>query len=427
MRFYHVMLLLSSIFLLVGCSDNYLIISGNSSGNFSGGNGTNNNLWYIYTPYGPLFPFIRTNYSVWINNSLDIYGITSFYGGVSFLGGGPYLLDGPITQAASSGINEFNRDTYAPHICDNSGSGNGWCINETQLRVTGTCAPGSSIKGIGINGNVTCELDTEGTDTYVQSISITENGNIQNISLYQGESHPYIWTTFIDNNTATNTYIGNRSTQNLFWEQEFLTASASVFDPFLGAAVSSGTIVAQNGIKDHPGIVSLRDSTTANGGYTITTDSNAISIKGNETSTFIFTDVTTKTNTTTILGYTDSKSIVRPTDGCFLHLKNHVIKGTCINNSIAANTTTSYTIPSRTRWYKGYIETNVGATSVRFSLYNSTTNLLIWNNTLTTRIPTATGRETGWGAQSFQPTTDAAADIIYLDYMSLSMKRTIYR
>ena len=56
-------------------------------------------------------------------------------------------------------------------------------LEGAQARVTGDCSAGSSIRGIAVDGTVTCEEDTD-TDTDTQDLSI--NGNT--LSLQRGGS-----------------------------------------------------------------------------------------------------------------------------------------------------------------------------------------------------------------------------------------------
>lgn len=461
MRFYHVILLLSGIFLFVGCSDNYLIISGNSTTNFSGGNTTiinnyNDSFW-IPDGIGGIQSLNHTSVQCeappcFQSDGVYITGNSGFTGNVTFGG----MLIGTTIGAIGGQFNKKfifdqginvngNRGVNASKVCDYSDT-LAPCLHQTQYRVNGSCAAGSSIRAINSSGGVTCETDTEGSDSYVTGISITEAGSVQNISLSRNNGLPTLWATFNDNNTGTSggtTYNQNLNyTENVtfnrvivnnsymhynLYEQDFLTSSASVFDPFLGAAVSSGTIVATTGLLNNPGIVGLRDSTTANGGYQIGTDTNALILQGNMNAYFIFQDTTTKTTTTARFGWLDTKSITAPTDGCWFHLANHILKGICGNSTNQVNTTT-YTIPSRTRYYKALININPSYTNVTFRLINSTTQLLVWNQTITNKVSfPGPARDTGFFVQAFENSVDAAATIINFDYMAFDIRRKLVR
>jgi hypothetical protein len=213
-------------------------------------------------------------------------------------------------------------------------------------------------------------------------------------------------------------------------EEDFLTASSNTLDHLTGAAISSGTMGAIAGTKEHPGIAYLRDSTTANGGYTVRTDTTPFLISGGEKSIFIFQAKGAKSTAGIRMGFEDSFAIqTQPTDAvCFENASRsaNVLRGMCKNNAGPTYTGTTYTMSADT-WYRGEITVNAAATSVNFSLYLCTTGALLWSSDVTGNIPTATGRELGWGVVAAETSTDAAADILWLDYMALSIERALVR
>ena len=210
-------------------------------------------------------------------------------------------------------------------------------------------------------------------------------------------------------------------------EEEFLTANANVVDDMIGAAVSSGTLAAVSGYANHPGIVSISDSTTSNGAYYIMTETNALLLAGGEKATFVFQDRSSSVATaTTRMGFFDSRAIqTAPTDGVWAEIVGGVLTGKCKNNSGPTNTGTTYTLTGST-WYTLTIELNSDASLATFTIYSEAGNQL-WQQSVNANIPTATGRETGFGIIAGETTTSAAAVICYIDYMSLEITRTITR
>lgn len=204
--------------------------------------------------------------------------------------------------------------------------------------------------------------------------------------------------------------------------QEFVTST--IVDPLAAAAISSGTITALSGTGNHPGIVRLSDSGTSNGGYRMLTDATGFLLNGTENSTFVFKEVNSKTTTQYRFGFQDSTTVTAPTDGCWISVLNNVLQGQCKNNAGPTVTSTTYTI-SDSVWYTANMYVNAAATSVSFSLMNSTG--LVWNSTVSANIPTVSGRETGWGIIATESSNDAAAEIVEIDYASLSMSRSIDR
>jgi hypothetical protein len=77
-------------------------------------------------------------------------------------------------------------------------------------------------------------------------------------------------------------------------------------------------------------------------------------------------------------------------------------------------------------WYTGIIEVNAAGTLVTFSLVNDAETVL-WTDTVNANIPTAAGRETGFGVIAGETSVDAAADIIHLDYLRMEINRTLTR
>jgi hypothetical protein len=242
----------------------------------------------------------------------------------------------------------------------------------------------------------------------------------------------YMKLEIMDRSQIIRQVYNNNATIKL--SQEFLTGSASVLDPFLGTAVSSGVINAYNGEQYHPGVVAFNDSTTAGGGYRVMTDTTYSALYGDETANFVFKhDSDTRKTSRYLMGWFDNTVIsTEPTDGCYFivwntssTLNNKTIRGRCKSNSVETETTTMYNI-SLNSWYWGRIQTNPTATVVNFSLFNATNNELLWNNTITSNIPNVAGRETGFGVFAGETTTDASKIIIYMDYMDLIINRTLY-
>jgi len=204
--------------------------------------------------------------------------------------------------------------------------------------------------------------------------------------------------------------------------------------PFLGAAISSGTInsataAAING--DHPGIVRMLSSTTTNGGYRFQTANGALTsapsnirLKGGE----VFNGVVYHNNisTTTVrIGFHDSITSADAVDGCYFEIpaSTGAVVGKCSNSSTRTTTASSYTISTAT-WYSYRITMNSSATLATFEIFNSAgTSLFTTNNTVASNIPTASGRETGVGIVATESST-TATDMVNLDYMSYSMGTT---
>jgi hypothetical protein len=217
--------------------------------------------------------------------------------------------------------------------------------------------------------------------------------------------------------------------QMLTVETDFFATTTPFAQGLLGAAISSGTIIQIASELNHMGIVELRDSTTANGGYRIMTDVLAFRLQGGEKFVCVFQMRGARSTAVCRLGFIDSTSATIPVDGAFFDIVGNgttlTATGKCRNNNTETATGTTFA-PALNTWYTAIIEVNSAANSVNFSIFaENGTNLFTSN--VTTNIPTAAGRETGAGVYVGESTTDAAAGIIRLDYLRIESGKTLVR
>ncbi|NTV55072.1 MAG: hypothetical protein HGA16_01060, partial [Candidatus Moranbacteria bacterium] len=211
---------------------------------------------------------------------------------------------------------------------------------------------------------------------------------------------------------------------------DFMAANASAFDPFLGAAISSGAMAAVASgnaavLSNHPGIVTLSDSTTANGGYYIETHATSYRLGGGETFEVVF-NLGTLTTTTTRIGFLDTVNSNDAVDGAYVEIAaTGVMTAKTSSNSTRTSNATTYTLSTGT-WYRLKIVVNSTATGVDYYLYNDSGTQL-WTANNTTNIPTGSGRECGAGIVSTESSTGAAAVRVYLDYMGVSLGKALTR
>ena len=208
---------------------------------------------------------------------------------------------------------------------------------------------------------------------------------------------------------------------------DFISGTTAYYNlPFIGAAISSGTVAAPlaaalNG--NHPGVLRLRSNTTANGGYRYQAYNGSIRLKGGE----VFNGVLYHENiaTTTVrMGFNDNTTSADAVDGCYFEIPTSgAVVGKCSNNSTRTSTAGSYTI-SLSTWYSYRITMNSDATLATFEIFDSSGNSL-WtsNNTVSSNIPTASGRETNVGIVATESSTTATY-LVDLDYMSFSFGST---
>ena len=203
--------------------------------------------------------------------------------------------------------------------------------------------------------------------------------------------------------------------QNPFYANDFFANSN--FAPYLGSAISSGTLGTPAGTAEHPGVIRLQSSATPNSGYTIASHANSIMIAGDEKYNAVFSLVTLS-GSTYRLGFLDTASSSDATDGVYLEIDSSgVATGKTSTNGSRTPTDTTATLSAST-WYRLSIELNSSATLATYTI-KTDNGSTVWTNTVSATIPTSTGRECGAGVvatnSGSSPTT-----LIDMDYMSIS-------
>lgn len=224
---------------------------------------------------------------------------------------------------------------------------------------------------------------------------------------------------------------GDRSRRKPVYSTDFLgpagAATVESITPWDVTLISSGTQAMIAAEPSHPGILRISSSVTANSGGRIMTDILAYRLGGSETFECVFQPrVASNTNTTIRMGFLDATTSTDAVDGVYFELPaaSLNIVGKTSSNSTR---TTSSTVAALTvnTWYRAKIEVNSNATSVTFSIYNDS-NTLLGSQTVSTNIPTASGRETGNGIIVTNSGTTATL-LAYFDYMSTWQERVLTR
>jgi hypothetical protein len=130
------------------------------------------------------------------------------------------------------------------------------------------------------------------------------------------------------------------------------------------------------------------------------------------------------------MGWSDTSAAgVLPVDGIFFNVSGTGaalrLGGNTSSNSARSGTTTTYT-PASGTWYRGTINVNSAASLATFTLYSESGGQL-WTESISTNIPNSSGRETSPCIIVSEYTTDAAADIVWLDYVKWSVNRVLKR
>ena len=256
------------------------------------------------------------------------------------------------------------------------------------------------------------------TKSYVDAIPI------YNASYWTGTNYNASYIT----STYNATYDGN-PTQTTRVFSEFYDPSTQAIPGFLGAAISSGTVGAVATTANHPGVIYMRDSTTANGGYRYGCAGTQL-IGGGETFEVVFQPVGVRSTQGAKIGWADTTAAnTLPVDGIWFNISGTgaaiTLRGATSSNSVRSYTGTSYT-PTTATWYRGTIGVNTAGTLVTYTIYNEA-GTSQWTDTVATNIPTGAGRDTSPCIIVAESTTDAAANILVMDYVNWGSTRTLVR
>jgi hypothetical protein len=215
----------------------------------------------------------------------------------------------------------------------------------------------------------------------------------------------------------------NKFRQKPFYYTDFLgLAGATTVEaayPFDLALVNAGTQAKIASEANHPGILRISSSTTANSGGYIETDTTAFLLSGGECFEAVFqARVAGNANTTIRMGFLDTTTSSDAVDGAYFELPAGLldIVGKTSNNSTRTTSATIATLTVNT-WYRCRLEVNSNATQVNFYVYNDSGTLL-GSQSITTNIPTTAGRETGAGVIATNSGTTATL-LAYFDWMAV--------
>jgi len=198
--------------------------------------------------------------------------------------------------------------------------------------------------------------------------------------------------------------------------------------PFTATAIGAGSVwIPSTNHSNHPGIISLI-CWGLNNGYSINNGgASAILIGGGEIAEAIWyvnpSGGRPITDSKINFGFLDLFNGGFPTDGALIQLSAGSITGYTVNNTVSSATGTSYACAVST-WYRTKIVVNSTATRVDFYVY-SAAGAVLWTDYLTTNIPTAAGRETGFGITAYSNV--AANHEVYMDYMAYYNNKELTR
>lgn len=197
---------------------------------------------------------------------------------------------------------------------------------------------------------------------------------------------------------------------------DFITQGVS--GTLTNGAISSGTntTAPATGVTtaNHPGVVLFRSSTTANSGYQYSSKADAFRLGGGENFEAVFWTPASFTNTTVRLGFIDVFTASDAVDGVYLEIPSSGAAVCKAANNSTRTTSSPVATLSNSTWYHLVINVTSGS-SATCTLY-SEAGVQQGAQTVTSNIPTAAGRETGFGVVATNSGT-TATDLIAMDYI----------
>jgi hypothetical protein len=209
----------------------------------------------------------------------------------------------------------------------------------------------------------------------------------------------------------------------IFYETDFLyriTTNTTTNFPWYSLAISSGTEQPVSGFATHPGIARVFSSTGANSGFYSMVGVTSFLLAGSEV-TGCVVRFDTMTASTCYFGFHNATSATRPTNGCFFIISGTTARG--YNFATSGDSTASTYGLTKFCWYWLNVRIRSDAGMAYYTIKDSV-GALVFSDSLGTKIPTTSGKETGQGIVVTNSGT-TAYPLIDLDYMNLRIARKI--
>lgn len=217
---------------------------------------------------------------------------------------------------------------------------------------------------------------------------------------------------------AGETFAGSR------WrDSDFYNSAATANPPFTLTAISSGTFNIAPAVADvlAQGTLLLRSSATANSGVRIATTQPVISANGLAFRAILY--LPTLTTRTLRVGYHDATTVTDAVDGAYFEITSLTVVAKTSSNSTRTTSGTTFALTADT-FYVFDIE-YVSATSVRFRVSQLSNGTLVYDQTISTNVPSGIAR-------AFVPSlvvTNSAAtatNLALIDYMGFGPSKPSY-
>jgi len=196
-----------------------------------------------------------------------------------------------------------------------------------------------------------------------------------------------------------------------------------ILDNYLG----NGAWTPVAGTPNHPGILHIRSGYTNQGGARLISATNSILLAGSEETDLVL-NFDSLYRALLIFGLCDTQTPVEPQNGTYLFLDcdavANTLYGKTANGGTRSTTTTGY-IMTEGVWYRFRVKVNHDASVIDFYVLDES-GATLWHDSLSTNIPTTTGHEVG-SQCILSDRRDANFDVYFVDFLSLSIPRTLAR
>lgn len=186
------------------------------------------------------------------------------------------------------------------------------------------------------------------------------------------------------------------------WHETWTSQNGSNFGAkWVGAAISGGSTSTQPGTTGMAGYnidgTQLSSSATAGSGYRINTITMARNYFGTIAQKFrLWAMPYTLTSVVSFIGFHDTTGGSDPVDGAYFAISGTTVSAVTANNSSRTTHGTTYTLAINTA-YVFDVEVNAAGTEARFRIYEGQNETAVYDQTITTNIPTTAARGFGSG------------------------------
>jgi hypothetical protein len=231
---------------------------------------------------------------------------------------------------------------------------------------------------------------------------------------------------------------GTDMRNKLFIDCDFLNLPTDIFpwnfDPIAGGSLL-GNFTGED--LNHPGNARFRRAAAANSGASIDCGAYWIQLAGNESADAVLR-FQYLANLYGRFGYYGSLNtldiinngvwlVIDTVAGVPGTVKGYAAIGTDPTGPRTTSATPTSYVVATGAWYRFHVDINDTGTLANYTIYDMDSNIL-WTDTISTNLPVATsGHNTSHGAIFIDTVGGSGASMVYIDYLSAEINRTLIR